>query len=869
MSYRNCVYCSRTKNIHLWTWSEKGERVYQELPFKPYLYLEDKKGDAKSIFGTALSKREFETGWDRNKFIKNCGIKRLFENLPPYQQFLVDNYYHNCGTEEFSQFPLRVMFLDIECPIHEDHDPEAGFPNTEDPEHVINLLTVYDNFDGSYNVFGLAPYYTANDTINIVYHHCGSEEELLKKFLKYFSKNYPDVLSSYNGAAFDIPYLVNRVSRVLSPDWAKKLSPIGVIYEKINQEGKFGMPQKEYVIEGVSCLDYMVMYKKFAMEPLETYKLDYLAEVELEENKVVYDGSLAELCRKDWNTFVDYNIRDVEILVKLDDKLKYIDLIRFIAYLGLCNMESAIKTVAVINGAVAIRARNRDEKIPTFIRPKIEGKIPGGYVAKPKLGFSQSVVSFDANSLYPSVMISLNMSPETKIGRVEKDNDTYRLFHVSGRTFEFTKENFVKFLTSEKAALSKAGFLFSQKKRGLMPEFLEFLYDKRKEMKAKMMELRKLPTDNLTEVQKMDRKRLIQRYNTFQHAYKITLNSTYGYCANKHAPLGDDDIGSSVTLTGQAVIKKSNDIFESFVKDLYPELSDVCSDCVIYNDTDSLYVSKKIFEKSGICLLEDNGNISSKFFELCDKFEEYLNHHMNRWSEKELLSKDSRFVFKRESICDNIVFTGGKNYVLHVLDDEGTKVDKFKYKGVAVVKTTMPKAVKPYVKKIIQTMVMTQSQQQTNKLFLEAYEVFKSLGPNKIYVNGGINNYEKYKKTCNGFTTGKGMPGHVKAAYFHDLMVDELKLGSKYEKFRSGDKVKRLYLKTPNRYGIDIIGFKEQFPPEFSDIFEVDFEKMFDKIMYSAIEAFYKKVNWVLRKPNENVRIELEDFFSDDDTGSI
>jgi len=181
---------------------------------------------------------------------------------------------------------------------------------------------------------------------------------------------------------------------------------------------------------------------------------------------------------------------------------------------------------------------------------------------------------------------------------------------------------------------------------------------------------------------------------------------------------------------------------------------------------------------------------------------------------------------------------------------------------VDVVKSTMPEALKPHVKKIIEIMIDTQSVKETNEAFMNAYEVFKGLDVESIYKNSSINNYEKYAKQCNEFETVKGMPSHVKAAYFHDLILGKLDLLGKYQTFKSGDKVKSVYVKTPNKYGINCIGFKGKYPEEFNDVFEVDYEKMFGKILYAAIDRFYLSVNWKLRKPNENVKIELEDFFS-------
>ena len=385
-------------------------------------------------------------------------------------------------------------------------------------------------------------------------------------------------------------------------------------------------------------------------------------------------------------------------------------------------------------------------------------------------------------------------------------------------------------------------------------------------MKSKMFELErelKSKETSLTELEKLEYTTQINKCNTFQNAYKTTLNSTYGYCATKYAPLGDDDIGSSVTLTGQAVAKKSNELFEQYITENYPTISkERIHQSLIYNDTDSTYISLKILEDCGIPIKDGDG-VSKKFYDVCDKIENFINVNTCKWAEKALRSRDPRFVFKRESVCDVIIFTGGKNYLLHVLDDEGKIVNKFKYKGVSVVKSTMPRVLKPYVKKIIETLAITKNKDKTYEVFLEAYNIFKGLDVGSIYKNNGVNNYEKYIPKCSGF--GKvvsRMPGHAKAAYYHDLLIDKLGLGTKYQKFRSGDKVKQVYLKTPNKYGIEIVGYKSKYPPEFAEIFTIDYEKMFDKLMFSAVETFYNAVGWKLRKPNENVKIDLEDFFS-------
>lgn len=864
--YRNCVYNPREKCIHLFTWDADGQRVKYDLDFKPYLLLEDKSGSERSIFGTNLKKKEFNTTWDRNKFVKDGNMKRTFENLPPNQQFLIDNYWMDNGNDDFSQYPLKVMFIDIET------FSKDGFPDVETVPHVINVITCHDSLTDEYTTFGLGNFDVSKIEKTsplwgkkIKYTACKSEEDLLKRFIGHFTSDYPDVISGWNSSGFDFPYIINRITMVLGEEWTKELSPVGRYYEKIKKVTKFGEPPKTYVVEGISSVDYYQIYMKFAMEKRASYKLGHIGEEELGETKIEYDGPLWQLAQNDWQKFVEYNIQDVNLLVKLDDKLRYMDLLRFLAYMGLCTMDRAIDTLPVVNGSIAVRARYKNERIPTFIRPMKSEKNPGGFVAEPNLGRSEWIVSFDANSLYPSVMITLNLSPETKVGRVEKIEDKIMVHHVSGRVFEYNKENFAKVFAAEQWALSENKFLFTQKKKGLMPEFLDELYSKRKLMKGKMIETKKKLKENadtLSDDEKKELEVLIQRYDTFQFAYKINLNSVYGYMGNAYAPMGDDDIASAVTLTGQAVIHQSKDIFMKFLREKYPELTDRELDATyIYSDTDSDYFTLKVLEKFGVKLKGDDGYIHPDFYNLCDEIETNMNDGMMAWARKKYKSTDPRFIFKRESICDDGIFVGGKNYVLHVLDSEGIKTNEYKYKGVAVVKSTMPKAIKPFVKNIIEDIVSTKSLKSANELFNEAYETFKTLSPTEIAKVQTMNDYDKHGRKSDGFNTAKGMTGHVKAAHYYNVLLDKLDLKGKYELFRSGEKVKQVELVTPNKYGIDRIGFKDKYPKEFEDEFKIDYEKSFVKVLFAPIETIYKCVGWVLRKPNENVRVELDDIF--------
>ena len=853
--YRNAIYDNRSKTIKLFTWGDDGKRIQVETSFNPYLYIEAQDGNNTSIYGTRVKKRVFQTSYDRNRFVKDSGIKRVFENLPAEQQFLLDMFWKENEKPEFSQYPLKICYIDIET-----YSPASGgFPDVDNPTHPVNAITCYDSFSKKFNTFGTKPF--TGDNKNVKYTFCKTESELFEKFLQYIEKDYPDILSGWSSEVFDIPYIINRCDRVLGEGEVKRLSPLGNIYSR-DVKGKFGRDQKRYYIDGISCIDYLEIYRRFCLKLRESYKLDAIAELELGERKVDYgDVDLATLADTDWDKFIVYNIQDVNLLVKLEEKLQYISLLRMLAYVGLTTLERAMGTISTVNGALTIRARQRNEILSTFVRSHKEGINPGAFVAPPKKGFQENIVSFDANSLYPNVMISLNLSPETKVGTFEKTDKGVVIHHVSGKSVELTNQKFDMFIKQEQLSVSKAKVLFTQKKKGIVPEFLQYYYDER-------VKIQRLLEDNEVKLNTLKKsapeykatKFEVERLNTKQMVIKVLINATYGYMGNKQAPLGDDDIASSVTLTGQSVIKQSNILVREFIKTKIPDIQEhELENCIIYNDTDSAYLTIKPFVRRGLVKFRDGEKIHQETYDIIAELDKYINNGVNEWSKKYLRSIDSRFIFKREAIADSGVFLQKKRYVMHVLDNKGIFVNKFKYVGVEVVRTTMPNAIKPYAKKIIETLITTQSITQTNKILNETFDVFKTLPVEEIAFVMGVNGYNKYASKCKGLETALKMPIHVKSAYLHNYILKDLKV--RHEEIGSGDKTRYVYVKSNNKYKIDSIGFKYTYPKEFRDLFEIDYELMFEKILFNSIRRFYEGVDWRIRKPIDNVRNELDDLF--------
>ena len=732
MSYRNIYYNTKERCVTLFTWDKDGKRIKVDASVDPYIYVEGA-GNDESIYGTRLNKKSFRTQYDRYKYLKDTNVKRVFDNFPIVQQYLIDSFWKDNEKPEFAQHPIKVMFVDIEVYAPDD------FPHANEAKAPVNVITVYDTLSNKFVTWGIKDYNTTEPDVKYV--KCVSEADIFKKFIEYFESDYPDILTGWNSEFFDIPYIINRCTKVLDKSYTDRLSPSNNVYSR-EMKGKFGQEQTRWYIEGISLIDYLDVYKRFSAGERESYKLASIAEAELGEGKVDFGTmNLATLADTDWKTFIDYNIQDVRLLVKLEEKLKYSELIRMLAYVGLTTFEGAMGSLSVINGATAVRARYRNQRIPSFIRDADDGsKNPGAYVGAPLSGFQECVISFDANSLYPNVMISLNISPETKVGVIEDKNDKeVTIRHVSGKVYSLPIAKFASFIETEEIAISKANVMFSQKKKGVMPEILDFYYNKRQAIRKDIKKLKKQHSE-LEDKETKDAKQLkmiIDQLDAKQLCIKVFINSIYGYFGNKNAPFGDDDVASSITLTGQSVIKHSNELLKSFIKNEISSIDDeLLNKCIIYNDTDSSYVSikplfiDKVFKKGN--------KLTKEAYDTVNRIEEYLNNNIKTWGAKALNSKDCRFIFKREAIADVGIFLQKKRYVLHILDDEGIPCDKFKYTGVEVVRSTMPKAVKPYVKKIIETMLQTQNIGETNKLINETYEIFKTLTVEDIALVSGI-----------------------------------------------------------------------------------------------------------------------------------
>lgn len=836
--------------IHHWTWDEDGMPSKKVAYFKPYIYVgtaDIHKADAWGIDNMPLVKKSFETEWEKTEFLKK-NKQKVYFNLPPTQQYLLEHYYQD-DIEKLTQHPLRIFFYDIEVISDE-------FPNAIESKFPITSITIYDNLTKKYYVWGINRYdeYSCKDHLtgiepeDIVYEFCKTEKDLLTSFLSFWRRNFPDLLTGYNSASFDLPYIVGRIEKVLGEGKSSKLSPVDNIFGSTKQS-KFGQQYTEYNIGGISHIDYMLLYKTFTPGERESDSLDYVCQEELNSGKLEYGNmSLTELCRKDWNRFVNYNIWDVKLLVMLDEKRRYLDIAKFSAFSGFCNIDKALGKVAIITGVLAKQSMKNNKIIFTPDEGEKE-TIPGGYVKLPEPGMYMDCISVDLNSLYPNTIITLNISPETKIAKVVATTDTHRTvyFFKKKKSIEITKEKLREVLKEKNWSMSASGVIFNQNVKGVCAEFVDGLYQKRKDVKNKMLKLKASGNYDKKEVDRLD---------TEQYLYKILLNSTYGVLANRFFCLYDIDCAKSITTTGQALIKHSEQKINEFINTEWG----LEGEHVLAADTDSAYFSiTEILKKTNAKLIDENKNPTPECKIIENKIVTDINQKVQIWAKEKLNSADCRFEFKRENICPKVIWVGKKHYILYIIDSEGVKTDKIKYSGLSVVKATYSNEVKDITKSIVRNIMVSASREEADALFMTAYENFHNMPLNQMATRSSIKVMDKWKSlTGTGFFAEKGCPRHVKYSLYYNHLIQTLGLANKYSRIENGNKVKLLYL-LPNKYNITGIAYVDDFPPEFD--LEPDISTMFEKCVIKCITPIYEALKWKIPDPKMQHVASLESIF--------
>lgn len=846
--YTNVSFNKKTEEFCLIGY-EEGQRVVKRFPCEPYCFIPtSNETPYRSLKGQKVAKKIFKSKRHMDRFLEKCGDiedqtlvygfgSREFEMV----HALISDLYPQ--TIEYDPSTISLVTLDIET------DSEGGFPDLEEADKEVTAITVCKN--NKYVVFGLHPYKKEKD--NVVYLKCANEADLLEKFLVVWnSKQFaPDVVTGWNVELFDMPYLEKRINKILGSKMANKLSPFGFLtsrqmINKFNSE-KFNINHPA----GITILDYLVLYKKFSYTPQESYKLDHIALMELGTKKLDYNAlgyeTLDEFYKKDFQNFINYNIIDVELVYKLEEKLKLIEQAYAIAYDAKVNLIETLTTVRIWDVIIRNHLMSNNIVVPYNTASMVEeeddrGPIQGAYVKDPQVGLHNWVVSFDLNSLYPHIIMQYNISPDTFVGQIP-DVSVDRMINgwmdKSGTT-EKIKEDNVTFCGS--------GCMFDRDRQGFLPYLMQKMYNDRVVWKTRMLEAKKKyeiePTKQLTNE--------IAQCHNMQQAKKIQLNSAYGALGNKYFRWFDRKYAESITLSGQLAIRWIEKCINEY---LNGKLGTDKVDYVIACDTDSMYLDLENYVKK-FCKDMNKEEVVKYLDNICnDEFEPFIDKCYSELGNT-VHAYEQKMKMKREAIADKGIWTGKKHYILNVHNNEGVQYakPKLKMQGIEAIRSSTPAACRSHIKDALE-IIMNKTEEDAIE-FINQFRIdFASLPYEEVAFPRGVQGLEKWSD--NKFNIKSACPIHVRGAIMYNKIVTEKGLKAKYPLITNGDKIKFCYMKVPNPVHQNVFATSGMLPQELGMHEYIDYEKQFEKSFLEPLKTILDAIGWKTEK-----QYTLEDFFA-------
>jgi DNA polymerase elongation subunit (family B) len=737
---------------------------------------------------------------------------------------------------------ILVGIVDIEV------GSENGFPDPYQANEPITAIAI-TYLNGVTYVFGCGDYEVQGDEH---YVKCKDEWTLCKKFLQHWSNNCPDVITGWNTKFFDIPYLVNRFRKILGEDETKKLSPWNHISERktvIN-----GRPMTAYGFTGVESLDYIELYKWYAPggKSQESYRLDNIAQVELGEGKISYDEyeNLYQLYKQNYQKFIEYNIKDVKLILKLEDKLKLIELSLTLAYDTKCNYEDVFAQTRMWDSMTYSYLLNKGIIVPPREVQDKDAAFEGAYVKDVQVGKHDWVASFDLNSLYPHLMMQYNISPETLIDPTEYTPEMREVLS-SGVSVDKMLLKGVDTSKLENVTITPNGQFFRTDIQGFLPKMMEEMYEDRKKFKKMMLKASQEYENEKDEHKKYEIDKRVARFNNLQLAKKVSLNSAYGALGSQYFRFYDLRMALGVTTAGQLSIRW----IEAKINAYMNKLLGTEKDYVIASDTDSIYLRMgELVDK----FIKDKSD-KQKVIALMDKIcEEKLQPYIDK-SYEELANYvhayDQKMQMKREGLSDKGVWTAKKRYILNVYNNEGVQYAEphMKVMGLEMVKSSTPSAIREKMKEAIKLM-MTGTEDEVQTFIAKFKEDFKKLPPEEISFPRGMNGLATYSDPVTLFK--KGTPIHVRGAIIYNHNLKLLDLEKKYPRIQEGEKIKFTYLKMPNHFKSDVISYPSRLPKEFGLDNYIDYDVQFDKAFLDPIRVILDCMQWQPEKTNS-----LMDFF--------
>ena len=830
---------------------DNGRKIRQRIEYQPTLFVKSPKPTKfKTIHNESVSPVNQGSIREAKDFVKQ------YEGVDGFAIYGNQKYEYVFISEQHPKEVdwdidlINITNIDIEV------GSENGFPEPASASEPITAITFKNK--NKFVVFGCGDFNNKRD--DVWYIKCRDEIDLIKRFIDEWTGDYPDIITGWNVKLFDIPYLVNRIRNLLGEDEAKRLSPWNVIMDREINFGP-GRQFKTYNLMGISNLDYIDLYQRYAPEgkSQESYKLDAICNVELGERKLSYEeyGNLHTLYRENFQLFIEYNIRDVELIEKLDDKLKLIELALTLAYDSKTNYDDVFAQVRMWDALIYNHLREKGYVIPPITKHGKDSAYVGAYVKDPIIGMHKWVASFDLNSLYPHLIMQYNISPDTFIDP-DKWPEQLKNIRLQGVGVDSLLNQKIDTtgLAEVNATLTPNGHFFYKNKQGFLAEMMETMYNDRSRYKKQALEAKKEYEKETDKDKKYEIEKRIARYNNLQLAKKVCLNSAYGALGNEYFRFFDIRQATAVTTSGQLSIrwieKKLNEYMNRILKTEN-------KDYVIASDTDSIYlsldelVSKTIGSENEI----DSTTKIIKFLDkVCenkiqpfiDKSYNDLAGYINAYAQK--------MIMKREALADKGIWTAKKRYILNVYNNEGVEYAKPKIKimGLEMIKSSTPSACRDKLKQSIDV-IFSGDESSIIKFIEDFREEFKTLPISEISFPRGVNGLSKYKDDKTIF--GSGTPIHVRGSLIFNNLVRKHKLTKKYELIKEGEKIKYIYLKEPNHIQSNIISFSNSLPKEFDLEKYIDYNTQYEKTFVEPLRIILDSIGWKTEKVSS-----LEDFFA-------
>ena len=804
---------------------EHGQRVQYRERSSPVLFFVPKAQSKETKFKTLDGRRAYAKHFSGAREARE--VLKQYENtdgleVHGYERFLYQHINQKFPTDiDYNMSMMKIYTIDIEVAC------ENGFPDVQASAEEMLCLTIKD-----FNTKKIVTWGTREFTPpeGVEYRVFWTEQEMLQDFHKWWTENTPDIITGWNNNLYDIPYICRRMERVLGEKWKKSLSPWNRVIDRefIVQ----GRKQIAYDICGVSILDYLDLYRKFTYTNQESYRLDHIAMVELDDKKLDHSEyeNFKDFYTSDWQRFVEYNIHDVDLVDKLEDKMKLIELAVTMAYDAKVNFEDVYSQVRMWDTLIYNDLKKRNIVVPPRQSTKKDEKYAGAYVKEPKPGMYDWVVSFDLNSLYPHLIMQYNISPETL---VDERHPTVTVDKLLNQEIDIDGDY----------AVCANGAQYRKDIHGFLPEIMQRIYDERTIFKKYMLtakqEYEKSPTDKL--------RRDISKFNNIQMARKIQLNSAYGAIGNQYFRYYNLANAEAITLSGQVSIRWIENKMNAYLNKL---LKTDDFDYVIASDTDSIYLNLGPMVEAVFKERKKDGESIVRFLDkVCQvEFEKYIESSYQELSTY-VNAYEQKMVMKRENIANKGIWTAKKRYILNVWNSEGVQYEqpKLKMMGIEAVKSSTPAPCRSAIKEAL-NVIMSGNESDVQDYIDKFRQEFESMSPEEIAFPRGCNNIAKNSSPATIY--GKGCPMHVRGALLYNFWVKKKKLTHKYPLIQEGEKVKYVMLNTPNKINENVVSFFQTLPPELGLNGSIDYNLQFTKSFLQPLQVILDTLGWDAEKVN-------------------